>query len=337
MNHSLTLPRRPRGRMSKAGKANYAKSLAAFCDAIIQIDLSLDFKVGSRGWCYLLEEYGLDKGDFNAAQKLIADCRKSGELPLDICAEDGARGFINLEKLDVDDPEVKAEDLLGYVQSAHAYYQPFSFWDTQDFYVQMMVEKIDLKSLFAPICAKYNVALANARGNCDINARAEMMRRYAQNEAAGRQCVLLYAGDHDPAGLRISDFLEKNLYDLSKAVGWSPDNLIVDRFGLNVDFIQTHGLTWIENLETGSGGRLESPHHPDHHKAYVQEYLAQFGARKVEANALVTRPTAGRELCERAILQYIDTEGITAFTARTHEARNRLADAIARQLAGYTA
>ena len=30
----------------------------------------------------------------------------------------------------------------------HLYYTPVSFWEDRDLYVQMLVEKIDLKSLF---------------------------------------------------------------------------------------------------------------------------------------------------------------------------------------------
>ena len=60
----------------------------------------MDFPVGSRGWCYILERHGLRKGDFDAAEKLITDCRKSGELPLDICAEDCSRETIGIEKID---------------------------------------------------------------------------------------------------------------------------------------------------------------------------------------------------------------------------------------------
>lgn len=332
---SLSLPRRPRGRLSAAREAQYQVDRAAFCAAMIEIRARLDFSIGSRGWCYILEEYGLDKGDFDAAQALISDCRKSGELPLDIVAEDDAREFVNVERLDHTSPEDEAANVVDYVRHAHRHYQPISFWEYQDCYVQMMVEKIDLKSLLAPVCAEFHVPLANARGSSDINSRAAMMRRFAEQEADGRQCVLLYAGDHDPAGLRISDFLHKNLADLSRAVGWSPDNLIIDRFGLNADFIRRHGLTWIDNLETGSGGRLDDPRHPDHRKSYVQDYLAEHGARKVEANALVTRPAAGRSLCRDAILKYVDAgEAVDAFTAETASRQNAVADAIGRLLSG---
>jgi hypothetical protein len=36
-----------------------------------------------------------------------------------------------------------------------------------------------------------------------------------------------------------------------------------------------------------------------------QTYIARFGVRKVEANALVVAPEAGRELCRQAILKYL--------------------------------
>ncbi|MGC2078090.1 MAG: hypothetical protein WA728_19055 [Xanthobacteraceae bacterium] len=101
--------------------------------------------------------------------------------------------------------------------------------------------------------------------------------------------------------------------DLAAAVGWSPDNLIIERFGLNADFIREQNLTWIDNLITGSGGDLTDPRHPDHFKPYVQSYLSEFGGRKVEANALVVSPDAGRKLCRDAILKYVPETAINKF------------------------
>jgi hypothetical protein len=40
------------------------------------------------------------KGDFDAAEALITDCRKTGDLSLDICAEDDARATIGLQDVD---------------------------------------------------------------------------------------------------------------------------------------------------------------------------------------------------------------------------------------------
>ena len=158
-----------------------------------------------------------------------------------------------------------------------------------------MVEKIDLKSLFGPVCARFNIPITNAGGWTDLNSRAAMMRRFKRWDAVGRQCVLLYCGDHDPGGLQISGLIRSNLADLSGAVGWLPERLTIDRFGLNHDFIKEQGLTWIDNLRTAKKkppNDLADPKHPDHRKDYVQDYLRQFRPRKCEANALVTRPAA---------------------------------------------
>lgn len=326
----FVLPRRGRGRPSAVKEARYQADLAAFCELILKIRATMDFAIGARGWCYTLEPYGLNKGDFDAAQSLISDCRKAGDLPFDIVAEDAAREFINVESVDLHTIEEEAENVLNYVEAAHKYYKPVSFWDFQDFYVEMLVEKIDLRSLFAPVCRDYHVPLANGRGSTDLNSRASMMRRFAEREAQGKQCVLLYAGDFDPAGLRISDFLRSNMADLAGAIGWAPDNLIVDRFGLNFDFIEVQGLTWIDNLETGSGGRLDDPRHEDHNKEYVQSYLRKYGVRKVEANALVVRPEAGRKLCRDAILQYVDQGRISEFEEAVQVEQAALQSEIAR-------
>ena len=329
---AIAVPKRGRGRQSKAAGEKYEEELHAFCEAILQIRSSLDFKVSSRGWCYILEEHGLGKGDFNKAQSLIVNCRKSGLLPLNIVADDSAREFGGLKFIDETTPDEEAENIIGGVQSSHLYYFPFSFWEDKEVYIQAMVEKIDLKNLFAPVFDEFHIPFANSRGWSDLNSRAALMRRFEEMEKAGKQCVLLYCGDHDPGGLAISDFLRSNLEDLSDAVEWFPDDLIIDRFGLNYDFIEENNLTWIDNLETSSGGRLDDPRHKDHRKFYVQSYLKQFGVRKVEANALVVRPEAGRELCRQAILKYLNLDDPQKYEEAIRPVQHEVREEVTRRL-----
>jgi hypothetical protein len=331
---SIVLPHRGRGRHSQVAQAQYEDALLAFCAAIIQIRSTIDFDISARGWCYILENHGLLKGEFDRAQALITDCRKQGRLPLNIVAEDGARSFLNLEDLDDNDPVNCADAAINYLSQAHQFYTPISFWDGQEYYLEMLVEKIDLKGLFANVCSAFNIPIANARGWSDLNSRAAMMRRFAEHEAEGRRPVLLYCGDHDPMGLSISDFLRSNLADLSAAVGWTPENLIVDRFGLNADFIERHNLTWIDNLETSGGRRLDDRRHPDNQKPYVQRYLTRYGARKVEANALVVRPVAGRQLCRDAILKYIDADASKRYRVALSIEREKVRAEIAFRMEG---
>ena len=328
---SIVLPRRPRGRPGAEAEAAYQKQLTAFCALILEIRSTMDFAVGSRGWCYILERHGLRKGEFNAAEKVITGCRKSGDLPLDICAEDASRETIGLEQLDRNDIADEVESWVEHLRNrAHEQYTPISFWNDLDVYVEVGVEKLDLRNLFEPVCAEFHVPIKNLKGWSDLNARAAMMKRFAAHEAAGRRCVLLLCGDHDPGGLHITEKMRKNMEDLSKpkAVGWSPENLVIIRFGLNAEFIDDNNLTWIDNLETSSGQQLDDPNHNDHDKAYVQDYIAEFGIRKCEANTLVVEPEVGRQLCRDAILRHIPTNAPADYQRKLNRVRNRLRRAL---------
>ena len=321
------LPKAGRGARSDEADEAYRAKLRAFCDKIREIKAKLDYKVSARGWCYILEEYGLGKDEFDKCQNLINKCRKDGSLPYDFCAEDERRAVDGIETIDDPDLDAEAESAVQNVRDWHENYRPLSFWDRSDVYIEVAVEKLDLKSLFGPICAEHHVPIANKGGWSDINSRCDIMLRFKAMEAKGKACALLYCGDFDPGGLNISDFIPKNFDDLAGAVGWSPRNLVVERFGLNYDFIEEQGLTWIENLKTGSKTLqypLDDPRHPDHNKPYVQEYLRKYGARKVEANALVTRPEAGRKLCRDALARFIDLEALDAYEAEIAERREEL-------------
>ena len=310
---TITIPKRRRGGQSPAAVERFAREVAEFCAQLERIASTLEFKVSARGWCYLLEEHGLSKGDFDAAQTLINACRKDGLLPVDFVAVDQSRAFEGQEVIWGDDADGAFDNIIEEAMDAHAGYTPHSFWDDKDVYVQAAVEKVDLKGIFGPVFERFHIPYANFKGWSDLNIRVDRMRRFQEWEARGKRCVLLYCGDHDPGGLHISGFLRSNMEALTDAVGWSPDHLEINRFGLNADFIEEHGLTWIDGLETSSGEDLGDPTHARHGDVHVQDYIARFGERKVEANALVTRIDAGRELCLRAILEYLDDDDPDAY------------------------
>lgn len=333
----ITIPNPGRGRRSAAREAKHQAELTAFYEALLEIKATARIKVSARGWCYLLEEYGLTKGEFNRAETLINDGRKSGALPTDICSDDDNRAITGVEVISSRDIDEMAEYINEYAIDAFVdNYHPESQWENQEHFVILAVEKKDLVEIFKPVCRQYGVPLANFKGWADINSRLAFMRLFDRWEHSGKQCVLLYCGDHDPGGLNISDTLRKNLSDLTGTwseehghMDWSPDNLIIDRFGLNYDFIQENGLSWVENLITGSGKDLASPSHADHFQPYVQAYLKQFGKKKVEANALVTRIDAGRELCRQAILRYIDTDALEDYWDAATDTQEELREKVA--------
>jgi hypothetical protein len=134
--------------------------------------------------------------------------------------------------------------------------------------------------------------------------------------------------DFDPGGLQITNFLRSNLEDMAGAEGvdWSPEHLIIDRFGLNYDYIVENRLVWINNLVTSNKDMppLDSKRHPDHYKPYVQDYLKSYGARKVEANALLKNPEKARELCRQAILEYVPEDAVTRYERKLAGKRRKM-------------
>jgi hypothetical protein len=122
------------------------------------------------------------------------------------------------------------------------------------------------------------------------------------------------------------------MVSMSGATGYSPDALIIDRFGLNSDFIEAQGLSWTNNLITSSGEDLANSKHNDHRKPYVQDYIQRFGVRKVEANALVVRPEAGRQLCLDTVRRYIPDDLLSDFETQREAAQQQARTVVAQLL-----
>jgi len=314
----MNIPKRPRGRPRK-GDTSYDDALAEFADDLKEIDSRFDFKQSSRGWCYQLEGMGfVSKGEFDDVQKAINECRKRGLVPLDFVAEEEARQFDVFDDVDEETPEEYLTSWVDHLSDCQWRYDAVSFWESQDCYIEMLVEKIDLKTLFSSVCAEYKIPIASSRGWSSILQRAEMIERFQEWEQRGKQAVLLYCGDFDPAGLQISKFMADNIDELSDATGWTSNHLIIDRFGLNYDFITEMSLSWIENLETGSG-------QPANEKLqYVRDYIEEYGRRKVEANAIVIRAQEGRQLCRDAIGKYLGDDPFSQYRETIWEYRQKI-------------
>lgn len=310
----------------KATKAN----LLIFAEQLIELSDQIGFKVSARGWCYQLETARLiNKDQFDRVESVINKCRKKGILPIDFVAEEEGRRFSGVE---IEQDETPLEYLKSYIEaplSCHMWYTP-DWWDGEEYYIQMLVEKIDLKTLFKPVCEKYHIPIATSKGWSSMLQRAAYAKRFKEAEDRGLKCVLLYCGDHDPDGLRISDFIKSNLIDITDIVwdngdeGYSPDNLIIQRFGLDYDFIERHELTWIDNLITGSKKDLGSPSHKNFKMPYVQEYIRNFGKRKCEANAIVPMPIEARELVEDTIISFVGNEAISRFNDKMKEVKESM-------------
>lgn len=316
------------------------KQLQEFVDFVEDLSGRIGFKVSSRGWGYILEQHGLiTKDQFNKVEDAINRCRREGLLPVDFVAEEAARAFSNVETPTTATPAEHVQSWVEYALNSYDLFTP-DWWEDERVYIQMVVEKIDLVTLFEPICATFHIPIANAKGWSSILQRAEYCRRFAEAERRGLECVLLYCGDHDPDGLRISQTLRSNLEDVSRIrwedgfTGYDPSGLTIERFGLEYEFIRRNNLTWIDNLITGSGKNLADPRHPNYQLPYLQDYLARIGERKCEANSIVVIPKMGRELCRKTILRHLGADAEDRFEAKTDLAKERIEAVLEESKAG---
>jgi len=134
---------------------------------------------------------------------------------------------------------------------------------------------------------------------------------------AARALLLFY--DHDKAGLKITRAFRKNLRDCERGTGWSPEGLIIERFGLNKDDIEKYGLMWIENVRTGSGRTLSD----------YDPYVLKYGRRKCESNALFKNDEtleAAEQICRRAIEKYYGEDALERFRKKEKTSKKKLKD-----------
>ncbi len=298
----FVLPMRKGGRPSKESALDYKNQCETFSDALTAFQESVGFKISSRGWGYHLESMNLiDKSEFTTVESAINELRKTGYLPINFTASDKGRSTLGIvgKDYDVEDElEYQRENIVKFISNS---YTPTLLCDKTKVYIEVIVEKVDLVGLFHPVCKLFQIPITNLKGWSDINSRADIIKRCIEKHDRGYDVTLLYCGDFDPAGIKISDTFKKNLKDLEPAFKHDLDFIDFSRFGLNHRYIVDNDLIWTDNLISGSGKDLADPKHKDNKKPYVQDYIGKYGKRKVEANALLKDIPKARDLIKTTI------------------------------------
>src|SRR5690606_27434194 len=131
---------------------------------------------------------------FDKVNTLINTCRKKGYLPIDFVAEVSARQF---EGVEIPTEDSVYSDFAAWVRASFntVHHYNLDWWIGEEYYVQMVVEKVDLVTLFSPVCKKYKIPIANSKGWSSMLQRAEYARRFQEARDKGLKCVLLYCGD----------------------------------------------------------------------------------------------------------------------------------------------
>lgn len=329
------LPRMGSGRVSDARRYAYEREVGEVVAWMRDYVSGLGFAPVARSWLYAFEsERIITKGDFDMASRWLADNRKNGLIPFDLVGADVSRA---MEGEDVHDEEATPQEyvnrLLRNALEEGENYWPASYWKQQHCFPIVWTEKRDLIRLFEPELPQAIKRFAG-KGWADINSRVEVVRWCQWAERHNLLPVILYCGDHDPAGLQISESICDNLQEIAAVMGWTKGlasmkrNGRIVRFGLSADFIDAAGLLWIDGLETSSGEDLANPRHKQHDRPYVQNYLAQYGGRKCEANALIANPKAARNLMSCTLWEWLSRHGHDQWQSENKRASDEAAAAV---------
>lgn len=98
---------------------------------------------------------------------------------------------------------------------------------TQPNYVEAWVEKDSLVSILEQTCSRLDVPCFSCRGFPSITALHEAAERFRDKENA----IILYAGDHDPSGLKIPQVITERFADFEV-------NVQLHRIGLTLEQIR---------------------------------------------------------------------------------------------------
>lgn len=314
-------------------------------EQIEEMSAATGYKFGPRGWAYYVEGLGLiTKGEFARFEKLLTDMRKAGELDPDVIEPDASRiaTLVNDYVADTDTPDEHAryavEQIRPELEDWVTRFYEFGYWDDLDYYVELIVEKKDLVQIFEKTARRWRVRITNGKGDTDIHSRLAILKRFRDHSEAGRKCILLAIGDHDPKGLDIVSGLKSTLMSCVnvKGLDWYDPDFEVVNIGLTEEQIDTMGLMKIENLETGGRKNLADPAHKDHYKPYVQDYINQFGVWKVEANALVGDPEAAEGILVDAIHRYMPHDHWIDMHSKNEQGRTEVRDEIERLMQTWT-
>jgi hypothetical protein len=108
-------------------------------------------------------------------------------------------------------------------------------WWNQSQYVEVWCEKDALSGVLLRITYAYHVRLLVNRGYSSISAMHDAALRFRRAEEKGKECHVIYVGDHDPSG-------EQMVEDIIHRLGEFRTNVQVTKIALTREQIEAYNL-----------------------------------------------------------------------------------------------
>lgn len=205
---------------------------------------------------------------------LVSDARLAGMIDWDMIRDRGREMIKNPHW----------EDPKDFLENVAPQYR-FNLWRDQESYVEVMVEKQALEGVLEPVCRELDVPFTANKGYSSSSAMYEASKRFLEACEAGKECFVVYLGDHDPSGIDMSrdvedrlDLFVKTSMNRTDEIGPNePSAVAMVRVALNID--QVRELNPPENPAKLTDSRATA-------------YVNRFGNSSWELDAIEPRQLA---------------------------------------------
>ncbi|CAN5464655.1 hypothetical protein BH23ACT9_BH23ACT9_34160 [soil metagenome] len=230
-----------------------------------------------------------DNRGYGKVQRAVLGLRREGRIPYAWITDNSRSGFIVDSH---DGPEDFLTDVAGLYRR--------DLWRHTPFRVEVWCESDSIAGTLMDITSKWRVPLYPIKGQSSETFVYNGVQQWRHRPEA--RPVVLYVGDHDPAGLEIEATLQTKLTDFAAAAG------------LDAPDFHRIGVTWQQAVDQDLPGTTPK-------KAYGYPLA-------VEAEAL--QPRYLRQLLDDAIGLYVDPDQLQhllTIEAEERDGLRRLAEA----------
>lgn len=194
-------------------------------------------------------------------------------------------------------------DSPGNIINSAAYSYQLDYWDNQDNYVEVWVEKDALVGIVERICSQLDVSFFSCRGYVSQSEMWGASQRLLSKSKQHEKIVLLHLGDHDPSGKDMSrDIIDRlRLFEVY--------NIEFKRLALNMNQIEQYNPPPNPTKLTDSR---------------ATGYIEKYGYECWELDAL--EPKVITNLIEDNILKYRDEKVYNMIKRRENSEKDLLID-----------
>ena len=151
----------------------------------------------------------MDRG-YRHVQDRCVKLRRSGGIPYGWITDASRRGYFT----------VTYNNAADFLRRTNSLYRA-NLWQDAAYYCEVWVESRSIAGVVQDDCEELAVSLYPAGGFTSISL-AFRAAEYINDEADGREVVILYIGDYDPAGVLIDVAVERELREhLDPESSWS--------------------------------------------------------------------------------------------------------------------